>query len=465
MLDRDAMAGSWAIVRAGLASRTRRPRPRIRPAFRLETLEGRALLSVAPPAPPTIFVVDQPGDAGSGSGQSGDIRYAIKQADQQSGDSVIVFAPNLFGQTIDLNSGPLLIHKPSGNLTILGPGVRDLTISGGGQFGVFQVAAISHATIAGLTITGGFDSQGAGIENYGQLNLVDLTITGNDATEMGGGGVNNTLYGQLTIDQSTISGNLSNLGNGGGIANSGILTINASTISGNTVSLASGGGIANTGMMTIGESTIANNQSLMRFAGGIYNDSTLTLADDTISANTSRFSGGGLTNIAPLGRVSMNNTIVDGNLAQTDASTNDILDSRDPVGILLTGSHDLVGAGNLGLLASTLVNPNPMLGSLADNGGPTQTMALEPGSPALNAGDPTLLPAGIISDQRGMPYRRVVGGQIDIGSYQVQSVRYGRSSIAKDHPTTLPVLPPVIGLTVSPELTPHSQRGSWTFGG
>lgn len=161
----------------------------------------------------------------------------------------------------------------------------------------------------------------------------------------------------------------------------------------------------------------------------------------------------------------MNNTIVDGNLAQTDASTNDILDSRDPVGVLLTGSHDLVGAGNLGLLASTLVNPNPMLGSLADNGGPTQTMALEPGSPALNVGDPTLLPAGIIFDQRGMPYRRVVDGQLDIGSYQVQSVRYGRSILAKDHPTTLPVLPPVIGLTVSPELTPHNTRGSRPVGG
>ncbi len=454
------MAGSWAIVRAGLASRTVRPRPRARRALRLEALEGRALLSVAPIAPPTIFVVDQSGDAGSGSGQMGDIRYALKQADQQSGDSLIVFAPNLLGQTIDLTSGPLLIHKPSGNLTILGPGARGLTISGDGQSRVFQVAPVSHATIAGLTITGGVDSQGAGIENYGQLNLVDLTITGNSATELGGGGVANTLYGQLTIDQSTISGNLSTLGNGGGIANSGILTINASTISGNTVSLASGGGIASTGMLTIGESTIADNQSLQRFAGGIYNDASLTLADDTISGNTSQYSGGGLTNVAPLGMVSMNNSIVDGNLAQTDPSTNDILDSRDPVGVRLTGSNDLVGSGNLGSLANTLVNPNPMLGSLADNGGPTQTMALEPGSPALNAGDATILPAGISTDQRGMPYRRVVDGQLDLGSYQLQTVRHDRPSLAKDHPTKSPVLPPVIGLTVSPELMPHGKRGS-----
>lgn len=465
MLVRDAMAGSWAIVRAGQASRTRTTRRR---ALRLEALEGRALLSVAPvapPAPPTIFVVDQPGDNGSGSGRAGDIRYALNQANQQTGNSVIVFAPNLYGQTIDLTSGPLQIRKLSGNLAILGPGAKGLTISGSGHSQVFQVAPISHATIEGLTIIGGVGPQGAGIMNTGQLDLVGLTISGNHAVGMGGGGVANGPYGHLTIDRTTVSGNLSTLGNGGGIANSGTLTIDASTISGNTAFAASGGGIASTGTLTISESTIADNQAPQQSAGGIFNDgisstAALTLNDDTISANTALVSGGGLMNTAPFGTVSMNNTIVDGNLAQQDARTNDIIDSGDFSGVLMTGSHDLIGAGDLGSLSSPLVGLDPMLGPLANNGGPTETMALKPASPAVNAGDPALLPAGNINDQRGLPYQRVVNGQLDIGAYQAQPVGPGFSAVEKAIPKTPPGRLSPLGLTINPDLTPHG-KGRW----
>ena len=87
-------------------------------AWAVEALEGRSLLSV--------YLVNSPGDAGMGTGSVGDLRYAINQADQATGNSTIVFPPTLDGQTISLASGPLTIDKPSGTLTILGPGAGGL---------------------------------------------------------------------------------------------------------------------------------------------------------------------------------------------------------------------------------------------------------------------------------------------------------------------------------------------------
>src|SRR5262249_32272526 len=157
----------------------------------------------------SAYLVDCPGDAGPGTGTAGDLRYAIEQADQDTGDSTIAFAPTLCGQTIDLESGALAINKLSGTLTILGPTAGGLTISGSGHGQVFPVAPISHVTISNLTITGGIGSTGGGIRNDGKLTLVDCTITGNSAIGGGGGGISNGPFGLMTISESTISGNLS----------------------------------------------------------------------------------------------------------------------------------------------------------------------------------------------------------------------------------------------------------------
>src|SRR5205814_766907 len=64
-------------------------------------------------------------------------------------------------------------------------------------------------------------------------------------------------------------------------------------------------------------------------------------------------------------------------------------------------------------------NTNPLLGSLQDNGGPTFTHAVLPGSPAINAGNPNFTPPPLY-DQRGPGYDRVLNGRIDIGSFEVQ---------------------------------------------
>lgn len=81
--------------------------------------------------------------------------------------------------------------------------------------------------------------------------------------------------------------------------------------------------------------------------------------------------------------------------------------------------NNLIGnsTGGSGFAASDLVNVNPQLGPLQNNGGPTETMALLPGSPAINAGDNANAPA---YDQRGPGFPRIVDGAIDIGAFEVQ---------------------------------------------
>src|SRR5262249_58500177 len=80
----------------------------------------------------------------------------------------------------------------------------------------------------------------------------------------------------------------------------------------------------------------------------------------------------------------------------------------------LTGSHDLIGDGSGGPGLTHTISGDPMLGPLAFNGGQMQTMALLPGSPAIAAGNASLIPAGVTRDQRGL----IRGGTVDIGAFQ-----------------------------------------------
>ncbi len=387
----------------------RASRPPRRPALRgwmVEALEGRALRST--------YSVVALGDSGEGA-----LRWAINQADQDPGNDTITFGPGLAGQTITLTSGPLEIRKPSGTLTIQGPGAGQLAISGGGHSQVFSIDPVSNVTISGLTITGGVAANGGGIQNNGTLTLSDCTVQGNSAFGGSGGGIANT--GSLSVLASTISGNSTQLAPGGGLANTGTATISQSTVSGNTTSSAAGGGIANAGTMTIVDSTLSGNTALGSAGGGISNTAGLTLADDTISGNTASGSGGGISNAAGSGAtLRLSNTIVAGDTSTSDSRTADLADTGDLGNTDLTGSNDLVGAGDLGSLQQTITGVDPGLGPLQDNGGPTWTEALLPGSPAIGAGNTALVPAGVTTDQRGGTYARIVNGRVDIGAFEVQ---------------------------------------------
>lgn len=83
------------------------------------------------------------------------------------------------------------------------------------------------------------------------------------------------------------------------------------------------------------------------------------------------------------------------------------------------GSGSTLPTGSTGNLVGTATSPiDPKLGPLQANGGPTQTMALLLGSPAIDAGSNSKIPTGVTTDQRGDS--RISGGTVDIGAYEVQ---------------------------------------------
>ena len=223
----------------------------------------------------------------------------------------------------------------------------------------------------------------------------------------------------MTVTNSTISGN-----SGGGIANSdATATITNSTLSGNSAGwgggISTGSGQGGGAIVTVSNSTVSGNWADYG-GGGIYNGSTccsgsrVTVSNSTVSGN-SAVDGGGIYNSnngggaalelgsAILKAGSLGENIF--NFGGTVTSHGYNLSSDD-------GGGYLTGAGDQ-------INTDPLLGALQDNGGPTFTHALLPGSPAINAGDPNFTPPPLY-DQRGPGFGRMVSGRIDIGSFEVQ---------------------------------------------
>jgi hypothetical protein len=191
----------------------------------------------------------------------------------------------------------------------------------------------------------------------------------------------------MTLSESTVCINYADAyfdaqGYGGGIYNAGALTINNCTISGNVASqFGFGGGIYNAGEVRIYHSTVTQNGSYLGEAGGIF---------------------------GPV--LEMRDTIVAGNHASP---------APDFSGTITTSGYNLIGdtSGGSGFVNTDLLNVRAMLGPFQNNGGPTFTHALLPGSPAIAAGDPTGAPP---YDQRGPGFARTLNGTIDIGAFEVQ---------------------------------------------
>jgi hypothetical protein len=335
----------------------------------------------------------------------------------------IVCGGSAYGGGGIASSGTLTLNQStvSGNTAVTGGGIENLgqmTLNSSNVSG--NSAAIKFTNVALLN--------GGGIENNGSLTVSTCNITGNTA-QNNGGGIDNS--GTLTVVNSTLSSN--NAGTGGGISNARFYsaTILASTLNANTA--ANGGGVANAGPLTAFDSTFSGD-SATSGGGGAYVGGIATLINDTFTLNTITVAsiapaGGGVL-VTPNGLLTLENTIVAGNLRACVTST-----TRDDVAgaVSRLSSSNLIGDG-LGMTGITNgVNGNqvgsstkpidPKLGPLANNGGPTLTHALLAGSPAIDAGNnfdafPVLY---FVTDQRGKP--RVVDGgighaQVDIGAYE-----------------------------------------------
>lgn len=320
------------------------------------------------------YIVDRltdaaPDSGGEGSGLVGDLRYVITNA--RTGDRIIFAVTG----TLNLTS---FLPTLSQNISIEGPGANQLTVHTAGSG--FAVSSGATVILSGLTITGGARS-GGGIFNAGTLTLSYVTISGNVAPDGGvGGGIWNYLNSTLTLNNCTVSANFAirdvyGPGRGGGIYNLGILTLDNSTVSGNDAD--DGAGIANYGTLALSSSTISANFSELGLGGGISNGGIFTARNTIVAANTGHDISGNVTSLG----------------------------------------HNLIGntAGGSGFRPDLgdLLDVDALLGPLQDNGGPTQTMFLLPGSPAIDSGDN----AG--ADQRGPGFPRITGNIIDIGAVEV----------------------------------------------
>jgi hypothetical protein len=264
---------------------------------------------------------------------------------------------------------------------------------------------------------------GGGIFNTGMLSITQSTISNNSA--VGEGSVAGGIYsgGSITITDSTISGNSADAGGlGGGLYNGGTATFRNSTVSENECGDATlnyeslGAGIFNESRctVTIVNSTLADNTIGTEGQGaGIYNDGTVSVHCSTIAGNMtgSNGTGGGIFNDG--GTVSAGGNIIAGNSAPTAA---------DFSGVLASQGFNLIGdtSGSSGAVAGDMIDIDPKLGPLQNNGGSTSTMALLSGSPAIDQGDPAFDPNAfsppITTDQRGAA--RIINGRIDIGSFE-----------------------------------------------
>jgi uncharacterized repeat protein (TIGR01451 family) len=313
------------------------------------------------------------------------------------------------GATLDgRGSGPVVTVDLAATVV-----VNDLTITGGNSAdrggGIYNkggTVTLNNSTVEGNAAGagGGVDSRFRGISFPGALTLNNTAVSDNRAAV--GGGV--YADGDLTVNNSSVTGNSATGYGGGGIYSPGgeSFTLNSSTISGNSGDV--GGGIA-TPAGTIENSTISGN-SAIEYGGGIYKGFTgsLSIESSTISGNSAGLDGGGIWGAYI---TTFSNTIV----ADQTAGGNCTVFATD-------GGYNLDDGTSCGFSSAnnSLSNTAPLLdpAGLQDNGGPTQTIALLLGSPAIDA-----IPSGvngcgttIATDQRGVG--RPQGPGCDIGAFE-----------------------------------------------
>jgi parallel beta-helix repeat protein len=373
-----------------------------------------AFLLVVAPAAADTFTVTNGEDAGPGS-----LRQAIINAEANPNLPVGNQIQITFTGDIDLTTGLPSISTP---MAITGTGAdsvdvrRDPAELPANQFRLFAV------NVAGGETT----------------TIQDLAISGARASGIAGGALIKGGNGTLILDSVWLTDNHSD-SNGGAIRYEGGLTsIRNSTLSGNQSDFGGAiNGSSNAGAGTVGLGEIVNTtitgNSATSFGGGIYlgNTGRITVNSSTIQGNTADSDntgggGGGGTFNASGGTAptfSVANTLYAGNTVGTsgDGTTTQCGGAHTSSGYNLRTVSE---AGCTGFADPTdLVDPNPILGSLGDNGGPTPTIPLLTGSPAINKGDPATPGSGVFpicpaDDQRGL-LRGGSAGVCDIGAFEI----------------------------------------------
>jgi len=349
------------------------------------------------------------------------IRHAIKLT--APGDSIIIAAA-IYPENLTMPHSLNLIGSGSATTIIDGEGIGSVILNG--RPGV----TVSNVTMRnGGGDYGGGIGDGGNIYNCGYPHKASLTITdsvivggsvrsghGNDGY---GGAIYNCADSTVTIVNTTISGNRAEVG--GAICNGGKLTVRNSTFSDNTVREDKAGAIANYGLVIVDNSTFSRNSSRSTGHGGaIHNGGILYHAPGRLIVSNSTFSGneaaggGGIFNVRGSTVVLQNSIIAD----NTGGNCRGALTSQG-YNLSSDKSCNFGGSGDLN-------DTDPDLGRLKNNGGPTETMALLHGSPAIDSGNPNGCTDGrghlLRTDQRGKPRPdKEDSGGCDRGAFERQS--------------------------------------------
>lgn len=344
------------------------------------TITTSAALLTVPGIQVTTLVDEDNGTVNQAFGTGTSLREAIAFANTQATAQQITFKSGLTGTiALGLIYGELPVIN--GNVTIVGPGAKNLIIDAAASNSrVLEIAASGVVTVQGLTIENGNGEGGAG--GGGLVN---------------GGGILN--YGSLTLQQSMLIGNtnagdpMTGSGHGGAIDNQGTLIVTGSTFAGNSTTFGSGGAIENEGTLSIVNSTFTGNSA---YAGGgaLENLASATINFSTFYANilTGPVSTGtGIHN--NFGTLLMTNTIVDSFLWSGVNNPFEPGSSNNLFAVGGFGTPNNGVNGNIVVATAAALNLLP----LADNGGPTYTVAEQLNSPSRDGG----LSNGVTVDQRG----------------------------------------------------------------
>ncbi|MGH3090651.1 MAG: choice-of-anchor Q domain-containing protein, partial [Rubrobacteraceae bacterium] len=408
-------------------------------------------LAMASPAWAATFAVTKTADTNDGACDADcSLREAVIAANAAPGADTITVPAGTYVLTIqgaDEDASATGDLDVNGEVTINGAGADATTVSAAGEqvndapgigdrvFEVGDGSVVtndSDATITNLTVSGGetpfgttpqsFLGGGILVNRFGNLALNEVVVTGNEADHSGGGIYNDG--GATTITDSTVTGNTARFDGGGGVYNAnGALTLTGSTVTGNTA-FSDGGGVFSDTNPSGKQTTIQNSTISGNTAGGVCNGGgRLTISSATITEN----SGAGVSSVglnhSTLTEIS--STIISANNPTDVDFPNPIQNSFASGGYNVIGDGKAVGAGNFEATGDQTNVSDPGLGPLQNNGGPTFTHALLPGSPAIDQGDSP----GLATDQRGQPrphddpnIKNATGGDgSDTGSFESQT--------------------------------------------
>jgi len=362
----------------------------------------------------------------------------------------VVFDGNNATRILSVNEGVAL--------TLVALTLRHGT-SGGGNGGAIDNSGTLTVTASTLASNSAGNGDGGAVNNDGTATISGSTLSSNSGTY--GGAVHNGTAGTVTISASTLASNVALYG--GAVNNDGSATISASTLTSNFVrggSAGFGGAVYNSdlGAVFINASTLSSNTA--SYGGAVYNDNssvgsfnrnfttvesghqiaaTVLIFASTLVSNTASSAGGAVFNNGSAGfrpgsvtlatlainasTLVSNTSGLGGAVGGEDALGDTLVAGNGCDGDTLDGGHNLIyhAPGCPGSVSGK----DPLLGPLANNGGPAQTLAVGPGSPAIGAGDPALcgptvvfglgVPGGI--DQRGVARTLAT---CTIGAYEYQ---------------------------------------------